>query len=99
MAHARKLSGLRPRSVTLNAEVTTDLARGVVANKATIVTRSLAGRYIGELIMPHSPGATLFDHLREIGRELVRALRVAAKRLTFSLVAIATLGIGIGAPT
>src|SRR5215207_61942 len=49
--------------------------------------------------MPHSPGATLFDHLREIGRELARALRGAAKRPTFSLVGIATLGIGIGAST
>ena len=49
--------------------------------------------------MPHSPGPTLFDHLREIGRELARALRTAAKRPTFSLVAIATLGIGIGAST
>ncbi len=49
--------------------------------------------------MPHSPSPTLFDHLREIGRELARALRTAAKRPTFSLVAIATLGIGIGAST
>ena len=28
----------------------------------------------GELIVPHSPSPTLFDHLREIGRELARAL-------------------------
>jgi hypothetical protein len=41
----------------------------------------------------------LFDHLREIGRELARALRTALKRPTFSLVAIATVGIGIGAAT
>jgi putative ABC transport system permease protein len=41
----------------------------------------------------------LFDYLREIGRELARALRTAAKRPTFSLVGIATLGIGIGAST
>jgi hypothetical protein len=52
-----------------------------------------------ELIVPHSPRPTLFDHLRELGRELARALRTAAKRPTFSLVAIATLGIGIGAST
>ncbi len=45
--------------------------------------------------MPHSPS----DHLREMGRELARALRTAAKRPAFSLVAIATLGIGIGAST
>jgi putative ABC transport system permease protein len=49
--------------------------------------------------VPHSPRPTLFDHLRELGRELARALRTAAKRPTFSLVAIATLGIGIGAST
>jgi putative ABC transport system permease protein len=49
--------------------------------------------------MTHSPNPTLFDHLREINRELARALRTAAKRPTFSLVAIATLGIGIGAST
>ncbi len=42
---------------------------------------------------------TLFDHLREIGRELAYALRTSRKRPTFSLVAIATLGIGIGAST
>jgi len=41
----------------------------------------------------------LFDHLPEVGRELRRALRTAATRPTFSLVAIATLGIGIGAAT
>jgi hypothetical protein len=39
------------------------------------------------------------EHLREIGRDLARALRTAGKRPTFSLVAIATLGIGIGAST
>lgn len=50
-------------------------------------------------MMPHSPSPTLCDHLREIGRELARALRTAAKRPAFSLVAIATLGIGIGAST
>ncbi len=49
--------------------------------------------------MPHSPSPMLSDHLRERGRELGRALRTAAKRPTFSLVAIATLGIGIGAST
>jgi hypothetical protein len=53
----------------------------------------------GKLIVPHNPSPTSFDHLREIGRELARALRTAAKRPTFSLVAIATLGIGIGAST
>jgi hypothetical protein len=47
--------------------------------------------------MPHNLTPTLFDHLREIGRELARALRMTAKRPTFSLVAIATLAIGIGA--
>ena len=52
-----------------------------------------------ELIVPHSPRPTLFDHLRELGCELARALRRAAKRPTFSLVAMATLGIGIGAST
>ena len=50
-------------------------------------------------MVPHSPRPTLFDHLRELGRELAHALRTAAKRPTFSLVAIATLGIGIGAST
>jgi putative ABC transport system permease protein len=50
-------------------------------------------------VVPQSPGPTSFDHLREIGRELARALRTAAMRPTFSLVAIATLGIGIGAST
>jgi putative ABC transport system permease protein len=49
--------------------------------------------------VPHSPSPTWFDHLREIGRELARGLRTAAKRPAFSLVAIATLGIGIGAST
>ena len=49
--------------------------------------------------MPHSPGPTLFDHVHEIGLELARGLRTAAKRPTFSLVAIATLAIGIGAST
>jgi len=49
--------------------------------------------------VPYSPSPTWFDHLREIGRELARALRTATKRPTFSLVAIATLGIGIGAST
>src|SRR5688572_12065418 len=34
-----------------------------------------------------------------MGRELARALRTATKRPAFSLVAIATLGIGIGAST
>ena len=48
-------------------------------------------------MVPHNPGPTLFDHLREFGRELARALRTAAKRPTFSLVAVATLAIGIGA--
>ena len=38
-----------------------------------------------------------FDHLRELGREVARALRTAAKRPTFRLVAVATLAIGIGA--
>lgn len=41
----------------------------------------------------------MFHHLREIPRELARALRTATKRPLFSLVAIATLGIGIGAST
>ena len=50
-------------------------------------------------MMPHSPGRTLFDHLSEFGRELARGLRTAAKRPTFSLVAVATLAIGIGAST
>ena len=49
--------------------------------------------------MPPSPGPTLFDHLRELGRQLARALRTAAKRPTLSLVAVATLAIGIGAST
>jgi putative ABC transport system permease protein len=49
--------------------------------------------------VPHSPGPTLFDHMRELGRELARALRTAARRPTFSLVAVATFGIGIGAST
>jgi hypothetical protein len=52
--------------------------------------------------MPHSPGPaapTLFDRLRDIGRELARALRTAGKRPTFSLVAVATIGVGIGAST
>ena len=49
--------------------------------------------------MPPGPGPTLFDHLRELGRQLARALRTAAKRPTLSLVAVATLGIGIGAST
>ena len=48
-------------------------------------------------MVPHNPGPTLFDHPREFGRELARALRPAAKRPTFSLVAVATLAIGIGA--
>src|SRR6266699_6701334 len=52
-----------------------------------------------ELIVAHSPGPTLSDHLRELGRELARALRTAVKRPTFSLVAVTTLGIGIGAST
>ena len=43
--------------------------------------------------------STLFCRLREIGRELGRALRIATRRPTFSLVAIATLGIGIGSAT
>jgi len=47
--------------------------------------------------MARRPRPTLVAHLREIGRELARALRIAKKRPTFSLVAIATLGIGIGA--
>ena len=41
----------------------------------------------------------LFEHLRELGRELARALRTAAQRPTISLVAVATLAIGIGAST
>ena len=57
--------------------------------------------------MPPGPGPTLFGHLRELGRQLARALRTAAKRptlslvavATLSLVAVATLGIGIGAST
>ena len=49
--------------------------------------------------MPPGPGPTLFDHLRELGRHLARALRTAAKRPTLTLVAVATLGIGIGAST
>jgi len=49
--------------------------------------------------MPHSSSPTWLDRLRDIGRELARALRTARKRPTFSLVAIATLGIGIGAST
>ncbi len=47
--------------------------------------------------MPSSPGPTSVDHLRELGRQLARALRTAAKRPTLSLVAVATLAIGIGA--
>jgi hypothetical protein len=50
-------------------------------------------------MMLHSPRPTSFDRLREIGRELTRALRTARKRPTFSLVALATLGIGIGVST
>jgi putative ABC transport system permease protein len=49
--------------------------------------------------VPHSPRPTCSDQLRDIGRELRRALHAAAKRPTFSLVAIATLGAGIGAST
>ena len=49
--------------------------------------------------MPHGPGPTFFDHLRELGRELAGVLRAAAKRPTFSLVAVVTLAIGIGAST
>ena len=49
--------------------------------------------------MPHSSSPSWFEHLREFGRELARAFRTAAQRPTFSLVAIATLGIGIGAAT
>ena len=49
--------------------------------------------------MPHSPGSTFFQQLRELGRALARALRAAAKRPTFSLVSVATLAIGIGAST
>ena len=49
--------------------------------------------------MPYSPVPILFDPLRELGRELARALRSAAKRPTFSVVAVATLAIGIGAST
>ncbi len=49
--------------------------------------------------MPHGPTSTLLDHLRGIGRDMARALRTAAKRPAFSLVAMATLGIGIGAST
>jgi predicted permease len=47
----------------------------------------------------HSASPTWSEHLCEFGRELARALRTAAQRPTFSLVAIATLGIGIGAST
>jgi putative ABC transport system permease protein len=47
----------------------------------------------------HSPGLTVVDRFRDLGRELSRALRTALKRPTLSLVAIATLGIGIGAST
>ena len=47
--------------------------------------------------MPPGPGPTLFDHLSELGRQLARALRTAAKRPTLSLVAVVTLVIGIGA--
>ena len=43
--------------------------------------------------------STLSSHLREIGREFGRALRIAKRRPTFSLVAIATLGIGVGSAT
>jgi hypothetical protein len=50
-------------------------------------------------MMPHSPRPTLSDHLREIGRELARALRSARRRPFFSLVVMATLGIGIGSST
>jgi putative ABC transport system permease protein len=50
-------------------------------------------------MVPRSSDRVLFDHLGELGRELARALRVAAKRPTFTLIAIATLGIGIGAAT
>ena len=49
--------------------------------------------------MPHSPSPIWFDRMREVARELARALSAAAKRPTFSLVAIATLAIGIGAST
>ena len=49
--------------------------------------------------MPHNRSPTISDHLREIGRELARSLRTAAKRPAFSLVAMGTLGIGIGAST
>jgi putative ABC transport system permease protein len=52
-----------------------------------------------ERIVPHSRRSTWFHHVRERGPELARALRTAAKRPTFSLVAILTLGIGIGAST
>ena len=37
------------------------------------------------------------DSLRELGHGLARALRTAAKRPTFSLVAVVTLAVGIGA--
>ena len=47
----------------------------------------------------HSSSPTWADRLRNGGGELARALRTALKRPTFSLVAIATLGIGIGAST
>lgn len=50
-------------------------------------------------MMPHGPGPTMVDRLREVGRELARARRTAARRPAFSLVAVATLGIGIGAST
>jgi putative ABC transport system permease protein len=47
----------------------------------------------------HSSSPTWSDRLRDVGGELARAVRTALKRPTFSLVAIATLGIGIGAST
>jgi putative ABC transport system permease protein len=49
--------------------------------------------------VPHSASPMSLEYLRECGRELARALRSATQRPTFSLVAIATLGIGIGAST
>jgi putative ABC transport system permease protein len=48
---------------------------------------------------PLSSSPKWSDRLRDGGAELARALRIALKRPTFSLVAIATLGIGIGAST
>jgi putative ABC transport system permease protein len=50
-------------------------------------------------VVRHRSNPTRFESLRACGRELARALRTAAQRPTFSLVAVATLGVGIGAST